>query len=201
MGNKWAGKHSASGPGSDNYETRIIVDELSSAFSDLGISSMLDIPCGDFHWMKDVNLSHIDYIGADIVKELVENNIEKYGREDVHFQKLNLIEDKLPKADLVFCRDCLVHLSFEDIFKAFDNLIESQSEYIFTTTFTGRTDNCDIATGGWRTLNLECAPFTLPTPLKIINEGCTENDGIYKDKSLGLWRISDIRESLTTRSM
>ena len=197
--NTWGGKDSVSGTGSDVYQTRIVIRELPAVFSDLGISTMLDIPCGDFHWMNNADLSGIEYTGADIVDGLIEKNTEQYGRDGVRFQKLNLIKDKLPKVDLVFCRDCLVHLSFEDILFALDNLCKSQSEYFLTTTFTGRTDNHDIATGQWRVLNLELAPFILPTPLKIVNEGCTEADGAYTDKALGLWRIADIRESLTRR--
>lgn len=197
--NTWGGKNSVSGTGSDAYQTRVIVKELPAVFSDLGISTMLDIPCGDFNWMENVNLSDIDYTGADIVNDLIENNVEQYGRDGVRFHKLNLIKDELPKVDLVFSRDCLVHFSFEDVYNALDNLCNSQSEYFLTTTFTGRTENYDIATGKWRTLNLEIAPFVLPQPLKIINEGCTEADGTYTDKALGLWRIADIRECLTMR--
>ncbi|HEY9642601.1 MAG TPA: class I SAM-dependent methyltransferase [Coleofasciculaceae cyanobacterium] len=197
--NVWSGKNSVSGPGSDDDQTRISTQELSGVFRDYRVSTLLDIPCGDFHWMKNVDLIDIDYTGADIVHDLIEKNTEQYGRDGLRFQKLDLIKDTLPKVDLVFCRDCLVHLSFKDIFRAFDNLCTSQSEYFLTTTFVARTKNRDIATGQWRTLNLELAPFTLPSPLKIINEGCTEGRGAYSDKSLGLWRIVDIRESLIRR--
>jgi hypothetical protein len=160
---------------------------------------MLDIPCGDFHWMNKVDLTNIEYTGADIVKELIERNIKEYGRDGVHFQHLNLIKDKLPRVDLVFCRDCLVHLSFADIFLALDNVCTCDADYILTTTFTDRKDNYDIVTGHWRVLNLERAPFMLPEPLTIINEGCMEGGGGFQDKALGLWRIADIRKSLRHR--
>lgn len=197
--NGWGGKDSVSGTGSDVHQTRIIIKELPAVFGDFRISTMLDIPCGDFHWMKNVELRDIDYTGADIVDDLIKKNTEQYAKDGMRFQRLNLIEDKLPKVDLVFCRDCLVHLSFADIFHALNNICNSHSEYVLTTTFTGRKDNHDIATGQWRVLNLELAPFMLPRPLKVIDEGCTEGDGAYIDKALGLWRIADIRESLTRR--
>jgi len=198
--NAWGGKDSVSGQGSDVYQTRIIIKELSVVFRDYGVSTMLDIPCGDFHWMKNVDLIDIDYTGADIVNDLIEKNTEQYGRDGLRFQKLDLIKDRLPKADLIFCRDCLVHLSFEDIICALHNICDSQSRYLLTTTFSGRTKNQNIVTGEWRTLNLEIAPFMLPRPLKLINEGCTEGAGAYSDKALGLWSIADIQESLTRRS-
>jgi hypothetical protein len=196
--NAWGGKESASGRGSDLDQTRAIITELPALFNDLNISTMLDIPCGDFHWMKHVDLNSIDYTGADIVEELIQTNIERYARHAVRFQHLDLIKDTLPRVDLIFSRDCLVHLSFADIIKALDNICESQSEYFLTTTFTGRTDNRDIVTGLWRALNLELVPFVLPKPLKVIYEKCTEGEGACEDKALGLWRIADIRRSLAS---
>jgi hypothetical protein len=195
--NAFGGKDSVSGPGSDIHQTRVIASELPTLFDALKIYSMLDLPCGDFHWMKSVDLNRIDYTGADIVKELIQENSTKYARDGIRFQYLDLIKGELPKVDLVFCRDCLVHLSFADIGLALENICNSQSEYFLTTTFTGRKHNHDILTGEWRALNLELDPFGLPKPLKIIYEECTEEDGQYRDKALALWRITDIRESLT----
>lgn len=194
--NSWGGKDSVSGRGSDLFQTRVVIKELPLLFHDMNISTMLDIPCGDFHWMNSVDLSEIDYTGADIVDSLIENNTKQYGTDNIHFQKSDLIKDKLPKTDLVFCRDCLVHLSFEDIFSALENICDSQSGYLLTTTFPERTENQDIATGQWRVLNLQLAPFDLPAPLRMINERCTEDNGAYADKALGLWKIADIRASL-----
>lgn len=190
--NKWKGKDSISGTGSDNDQTRSIIEEIPAVIRDFGVSSVLDIPCGDFYWMKNVSLDDVDYIGADIVDDLIKANSDLYERDGVRFRKLNLIKDKLPKVDLVICRDCLVHLSFEDIFSALGNLRNSESEYVLTTTFTGRTENTDIRTGQFRTINLQIAPFNFPEPLRVIDEGCTEGNGAFTDKSLGLWRIRDI---------
>jgi hypothetical protein len=78
--NAWRGKNSISGTGSDVCQTRTIVEELPAVFSDIGISTILDIPCGDFHCMKNVDLSDIDYTGADIVNDLIEKNTGQYGR-------------------------------------------------------------------------------------------------------------------------
>jgi 2-polyprenyl-3-methyl-5-hydroxy-6-metoxy-1,4-benzoquinol methylase len=198
--NTWRGKNSRSGSGSDIDQTQIIANELPILFSEFRVSTLLDIPCGDFHWMKNVDLSGIDYTGADVVDELIRSNTEHYARDGVRFQKINLLRDSLPKAYLIFCRDCLVHFSFEDIFHALANICNSDIELLLTTTFPERKENRDIATGQWRVLNLEVTPFVLPRPLKIINEGCTQGRGAYTDKSLGLWRVADIRESLTTHT-
>jgi hypothetical protein len=63
---------------------------------------------------------------------------------------------------------------------------------LLTTTFPEHDQNSDIVDGDWRLLNLQRAPFLFPGPLRLINERCTEADGAYDDKSLGLWRIDSI---------
>jgi len=191
--NYWGDVDSISGAGSNLYQTKIIINSLPNILKQYKISTILDIPCGDFYWMNKVNLNGINYIGVDIVGELVELNIKNYKSNNISFKKLNLVEDSLPKVDLIFCRDCLVHFSFENIYKSIINICNSQSKYFMTTTFTEREKNVDIETGQWRPLNFRKSPFYFPNPIQIINEECTENDNIYCDKSLGLWNINDIQ--------
>lgn len=194
--NRWGGKDSVSGPGSGAGQVRAVTKDLPILLRDLGISTILDIPCGDFHWMKDVNLDGVRYIGADVVEELVMNNKANHETVDLRFLHLNLLTDELPKADLVFCRDCLVHFSYHDIILALRNIYASQPKYILTTTFPSRRSNRDILTGEWRPLNLEIPPFNFSEPLRILGEHCTEGNGAYQDKSLGLWPIEEIKKIL-----
>jgi SAM-dependent methyltransferase len=194
--NAWGGDVSVSGPGSDAHQTKVIAAALPPLFEDFRVRTMLDAPCGDFHWMKNVELGGVAYTGADIVREIVEKNRAEHAGRGARFECLNLVRDPLPEVDLIFCRDCLVHFSYEDIFSALRNICDSGSGYLLTTTFTDRPENWDIDTGSWRPLNLQAAPFLLPAPLRVINEECTEDGGVYADKSLALWRIEDIRAAL-----
>lgn len=194
--NKWCGKESLSGTGSDLCQTRTISAEIPMLLKDLNIRSMIDIPCGDFNWMKTVSLEGIQYKGLDIVKSMIENNRQLYGTRNISFEQLDLLRDSLPKADLVFCRDCLVHFSYKDIYKALNTIAASGSTYLVTTTFIERGNNRNIATGQWRPLNLEAPPFSFPQPVRLIVEGCTECDGSFADKSLGVWKIAEIQSCL-----
>lgn len=191
----WKGRTSSSGRGSDPDQTQNIIKEVPILFKDMGISTILDIPCGDFNWIKNVDLGGTKYIGADIVKEIIKNNKSKYKAKNISFKKMNLIASKIPKVDLVLMRDGLVHLSYDDIFKSLKNIYSSKSKYLLTTTFTGRQDNNDIITGGWYPFNLQIAPFFFPKPIRIINEGCTQSKSSYADKSLGLWLIDDLAKT------
>lgn len=190
--NIWKNEESVSGLGSSLEQTSEIIKLLPGVLTKYNIKSILDIPCGDFNWMQQINLDGIFYTGADIVKELIDANNQKYAADYRRFMHLNLIEDEFEEYDLVFCRDCLVHLSFEDIFSSLKNIKSSSSKYFITTTFTGQKENKNIHTGGWRPLNFQKAPFNFPEPLYLLNEKCTEADGMFTDKSLGLWKVEDI---------
>jgi hypothetical protein len=149
---------------------------------------MLDIPCGDFLWMQQVDLSAIDYTGADVISPLMHTLEQKHGTPRRRFTTLDLVTDKLPPTDLVFCRDCLVHLSEKLVKEAVNNLRRSGSTYLLATTFPTRT-NQNIITGQWRPINLCAAPFNFPSPLQLISE---DHPAPHRDKSLGLWRIKDL---------
>ena len=61
-----------------------------------------------------------------------------------------------------------------------------------TNTFVERADNQDIATGGWRPLNLQAPPFSLPPPARMIDEQCLGYGGLARDKRLALWRLTEL---------
>jgi hypothetical protein len=172
-------------------ERKAIIDLLPPLFKKYKIKTLLDLPCGYRKWMKDVDLTGIKYIGADIVTEVIESNKEEF--QQYKFMRLDITTDKLPKADLLLCRDCLVHLTYQEIEQALRNIANSQIKYLLATTFTDRITAHDIKTGEWRPINLQEAPFNLPGPLTILNEKCMEGGGQFQDKSLGLWNILQLR--------
>lgn len=190
--NKWKGERSRSGTGSDPSQTQVIIASLNNLIKELEVKSVLDIPCGDFEWMQNVSRDGVNYIGADIVEGLISKNNQLYLSDDTRFEVIDLIQDEMPRSDLIITRDCLVHLCFVDVFEALKNIKESGSKYLLTTTFPGHKKNTDIITGRWHTLNLQLPPFNFPTPKKVINENCTEGNGIFSDKSLALYLIDDI---------
>ena len=190
--NRWKSQDSKSGEGSSLEQTESIRKELPVIIKELGIKRLLDIPCGDFHWMKSITeLEYIEYIGGDIVEELIELN-KKHESVNRSFVKIDLIKDPLPQADAILVRDCFIHLSLADIIRALSNIKKSGISYIFTTTYLNRSENPDIQTGQWRPLNLQKKPFSLPEPLKLIDENCSLGDGQYSDKRLGVWDLSKI---------
>lgn len=190
--NKWKGEGSRSGRGSDLDQTEVLRKEITKLFEELKIKTLLDIPCGDFNWMKEINLSSIAYTGADIVENIVKQNMNKYASKNQNFLKLNILEDKLPTVDLILCRDLLQHFSYSDIQRAIKNIMKSKSKFLLTSSQLATKKNKDIATGGYRPFNLLLAPFSFPNPLKILDEkNPTLEDS---DKNLLLWKIESLKD-------
>lgn len=181
-----------SGTGSDLEQTKIIRDAIPLILNQYDCRVMVDAPCGDFFWMTKVQLPLDQYIGVDVVKPVIEQNQIRYGNHVRQFFQLDLINQVIPKADIVLCRDCLVHLSYKDIAKVIKLFKQSGTKYLLTTHFPDHPINRNIATGSWRTLNFTQSPFYFPIPLEMINEGCSECNGVYNDKSLALWKIEDL---------
>jgi hypothetical protein len=189
INNDWGDKESYSGPGSNLEQTREIRLLLPAIIREFKVNSLLDVPCGDYFWMNKVALN-VEYIGGDIVPELIVNNQRRYGNSQHKFINMNLLQDALPKTDLILCRDCFVHFSFFHIFESLKNIKASQASYLLTTTFINRERNEDIPTGKWRSINLQKPPFNFPSPIKLVDEKCPVKG--FEDKNLGLWQIKDL---------
>jgi len=190
--NNWNYGESVSGPGSTLLQTETIRQELPGLIESLNVRSVLDAGCGDMNWMRRLAVPLERYVGIDVVPDLIEKNRRELGSADRVFEVRDLTRDSLPRVDLVLCRDCLVHFSFEDVFRALRNVRASGSRYLLTTTFPARESNADVPTGSWRTLNYEKTPFLFPPPLALVNEKLTVAEGTYADKSLGLWEVASL---------
>jgi 2-polyprenyl-3-methyl-5-hydroxy-6-metoxy-1,4-benzoquinol methylase len=191
--NLWGCAESMSGVGSSMERAAAFRDELIALLRELHVAVLLDAPCGDFNWMQSVAENVHSYIGIDIVDELIASNQKRYASNRVQFVCADLTADTLPKADLILCRDCLVHFSFDDVWRGLRNFKRTGSRYLLSTTFQNRERNFEIATGDWRPLNLQAPPFGLPPPVRAIDEKCLHTGGIYSDKRLALWELDSLK--------
>ena len=189
--NKWGDPESVSGSGSSLGQTSRLRAELPALLKRHRVRTLLDAPCGDFHWMVKTPLDLDHYIGADIVHALVERVAHTYARDGRQFICLDIINDPLPAADALLSRECLVHLDYQRISKAIANIKRSGIPLLLTTSHCKHTENADKLTGQHRLLNFEQAPFNWPEPIDAIIEDVpsTKRDS---GKILGLWRVEDI---------
>lgn len=178
------------GTGSRMENTQNIREQLPAALEHLGCTSMLDAPCGDYSWMSTITWPEdFGYIGADIVEQMI--NTLKSQWPTVDFRHLDIIHDPLPAADVMFCRDCLVHLPWADIKKVIENVVASDIKYLATTSFL-HGDQEEITTGRHRPINLQQAPSNFPEPVYAIED----QDAPELGKHMMFWSKSQLTAAL-----
>jgi hypothetical protein len=190
--NLWGDDESVSGPGSNLWRTAMLRSELPDLIKEIGARTLLDAPCGDFNWMKATALDVEQYIGADIISDLITRNQKLYANDRTQFLVLDLTRDKLPRVDVILSRDCLIHFSYRHIAAAIRNFKRSGSTYLLTNTYPRWQKNTNIHTGAFRHLNLMLPPFNFPPPLKHLDDRHPHEDAQFFGKILGLWKLSDL---------
>ena len=199
----WRGSEdgSLSGGGSNEISTNVFIEELSNFIEAKNINSILDIPCGDWKWMSSLDLSNINYIGCDIVPDLISSNNKKYKKNNINFFTKSLIDDELPDSDLIIVRDLLVHLDNKDIAKCLMNLKKSKYKYIGITNYPNLEINKKRLFGDylrlgdkWRAINLTKEPYNLSMPTLNLSDKNSLTD-IDKNKYVSIWKNEDFNIS------
>jgi hypothetical protein len=184
----WGSSESGSGVGSELGATENVRVYLPELFHRLKVSTFLDAPCGDWNWMRQVDLSGVDYIGADVVPAVIAQNNTRYARSDVRFVDADLTKDDLPAADMIMCRDCWVHLSFQDIAAMLRNFRRTGATWLLVSTTPSHGSNQDQRTSiDWRPLNLRLPPFNFPPEIEGRKDHFPNEPFL-----LTLWRMADL---------
>lgn len=100
--NLWGGSESPSGPGSSLDQTAGLRVALPGLCRRYQVATLLDLPCGDGHWMAGVALPGIRYLGADLLPEVVARAAAR--SPERAFLQLDLTTSPLPPADMLLCR-------------------------------------------------------------------------------------------------
>lgn len=111
-----------SGIGSHSEPAAIYVDAMvaiiSTELKDLQtVATIVDLGCGDFAVGARLleRLPAVQYVGCDIVPELIEHNRERYGSKRVQFQRLDIVSQTLPDGDICLVRQVFQHISNREI--------------------------------------------------------------------------------------
>jgi hypothetical protein len=180
---------SLSGQGSTLDSTNVLRHALEGFLSQIKARRLLDIPCGDFNWMKAVQFPPgMEYIGGDVVPPLIARLKASYGREEIGsrrvFRVFDLTKDEFEPADVWLCKDCVQHLSNRDIMTVLRNFCNSSVEFALISNHADVLENVDIPTGHFRHLDLTLPPFNLPEPLVKLPDSPVDREPRY----VGVWR-------------
>ena len=179
-----------SGAGSSLSVTSGIRANLPSALAQIGCRTMLDVGCGDLTWMSTIDIP-ADYIGIDVVQSVIERNITLHANTRREFRCMDAINEEIPDADTILCREILFHLSFEDIRHLLCNFAKKPRNWLIATTDIMTFFNADIRTGDFRILNLRRSPFKFPDPDFVVDDS-----GLIHGRQLGIWRFGRLSHYL-----
>ena len=135
------------------------------------INSVLDMPCGDFLWFYEIiKGKNIDYVGVDIVNELIEANKTKYQNKNFSFINDDIVNfDTNKKFDLILIRDLFIHIQNSDIKKIIQNIKKMNFRYVALNSYNNKMNN-DVIVGKHRKINLLIEPFNLNQPLEYFKD-------------------------------
>jgi SAM-dependent methyltransferase len=206
--NGFGSLESKSGPGSTLDETQKLRESIKKLIKDKNIKSVVDIPCGDFNWMKEIVFNFESYIGGDIVKKAIEDNNDKYSNSRINFIDFDILNDKIPNGDLLIVRDIIGHFPLEDGVKILKNILKSKCKYLLSTTWAKKIgedwfpcekndvhrENEGVEYGRFYPINLMSNPFNLPNAEIYLEEDVVvDNFENGNRKTLALWDLDKIR--------
>lgn len=169
-----------------------LVEELPRLFKELDIKTFIDVGCSDYYFQQTVDWSGVDYLGLDIVQDMVDENKKNY--PGVNFDCKNPIIDPLPKSDMIFIRNVLLHTSLKECQRIIENVKASGSRYLMASTVRDLEVNNETSHIWVVRRNLQLAPFNFPEPLEWIGEmKKDENPGWHgKNNYMGVWDIKTL---------
>jgi hypothetical protein len=154
-----------SGPGSLPEANKPFIAYLGRFLVANRVTRMVDFGCGDFQYMRYVDLGATQYVGLDVVTQVLESNRKSFGRDGLTFQLTPDDLSELPSGDLLLLKDVLIHLpnSYAAVL-----LKHSLQKYRFILAINNKSDNPaaynrDIAAGEFRPVDISLAPFSLPS--------------------------------------
>jgi SAM-dependent methyltransferase len=153
---------------------------------------ILDVGCGDFSWGSVLRLPPTcQYIGLDIVPEVIEANSRLYGSPPkLQFMVSDATVDTLPEADLILIRDLFIHLEDEEIQAVLRAVRGCKSSLLIASSYRGAVSARDLKKWNFAPIDLECNSYGLGSADFFIPEAPEYDrpeDGI---KGIAGWRFS-----------
>jgi SAM-dependent methyltransferase len=152
------------------------------------INRIVDLGCGDFRVGRQIcSAVSVNYVGVDIVPDLITYNQSRFGSQNVSFKCVDIIEDELPEGDLCLIRQVLQHLSNKQISQVLTNCGKFPYLVVTEDVYSGPNMrlNLDITHGPDNRLFrrsgvfLDQPPFSLRTQ-NVVQIPCPEFNSVIR---------------------
>jgi SAM-dependent methyltransferase len=140
------------GTGSTLDATAELREALPALLSSLCVGVLLDAPCGDLYWISHVDLGDIAYIGADNSDEML--TAARHRNKTAVLRKLDIVNDALPPADAMLCRDFHQHLPNAMVDTALANFARSDITWLLATRHAGAPNEDIDVPGSFRPIDI-----------------------------------------------
>jgi len=157
-GNLWNGTDTRStGPGGGAEAKALVAPILMELVAKLGISSVLDVGCGEGLWMPDLP----GYVGVDVSVEALSVAKAAHPGRDYRLYE----GGPLPEAELVVCKHVLQHIDIDAGVVLLDRIRATGASWLVATSFTkGQNSHDKIKRAGGYWPDLSAEPFALGRP-------------------------------------
>jgi 2-polyprenyl-3-methyl-5-hydroxy-6-metoxy-1,4-benzoquinol methylase len=155
-----------SGHGSRPQVTRGYREFVARFIRENCISSVVDFGCGDWQFSRLIDWSGVDYLGLDVVPQLIERHQTRFGRAGIRFEMCPDRLTDVPSADLLLAKDVLQHWPTSAVQEFLGNVVPRFKWALITNGVTPESHlNGDIEMGGFRPLDLRRVPFSCIAPV------------------------------------
>lgn len=194
------------GPGASLDLTEGLRSRLPKLLAERQITNMLDIACGDWNWMRLVDLGEVEYTGWDVDPGRIERcrwrithgDFGTVDRPNAQFEVANAITvEEIPYYDLVLCRDFLAHLPNDYISLVVSKIKAGGSEWLLASNYPDADNSYKYnpAMYAWlgyleHPVNLEIEPFNLQK-VDAIPEQSGPGGVLTEPHELGLFLIGN----------
>lgn len=161
------GEQSLCGSGSWKEQARDAQEFIQEKIIEHQYESILDLGCGDWNWMEEIDFKGAKYLGVDADAEMIYNNSVKYAFNEISFRCADIFKMDIPEVDLVICRDVLFHVRPELAVCLINKLKQRSRLHFISTSFNREKKNqeprkyCKIEDWFYYRINLLTEPFNL----------------------------------------
>jgi len=184
--NRWNGTDSRSnGPGGTVYARRFVAPAIADLVSNLGVTSVLDVGCGETYWQPELP----GYIGIDVSSVAIEAAKERHPDWDIRLWSPN---DELPVAEFVILRHVLQHMTPSSGKTLVERIKDMGAAYLAATTYDNGDNGAGferpIVEGGGYWPDLRVEPFGLGEPSVSIEDAANPRPKQMGGR-LGVWTL------------
>ena len=193
-----------SGFGSTLHQTVNVREFLEETIVKRNIEGVIDVPCGDMHWMQHVRAlgeGRVRYFGGDVSNVVVDEHRKRFVTSGgmMEFDVVDVVDKDLLGVDgvkkimevdgevLLIVRHLMFHLNSAENVKVLER-IEALSHvkrlHVMLSTYLISNENDEeeyyLATG--HKINLFARPFCVEDPIEMVSDG-------VRDLWMGVWVV------------